>query len=278
MSVATIGLLDDEHITLDPAGLALGELDQPGTDLEPYAGLLQDIWGRLANEGADATRPSGQAAVLAAVFHEEFGFKGDVESYDAPLNGDRVRVLDRGQGLPVSPSILYVAAARRVGWTADPLDTSGHVLVRLGGDDAVVIDPFNGGATVRPEQFLALLGRASAAGVALSAEQSGSMSDRNTPVCLLMNQATRAESANDPGRAMMVCQRMTLVALGSPDGWWSLARPQLAARHIDRTGESLGAMLEITRDPELRGDHLGARPDFRSMAAREAVRMFDRFF
>ncbi|MBB5986582.1 SirB1 family protein [Sphingobium lignivorans] len=252
MTIATIGLLDDEQITLDLAALALSELDHPGTDLELYASLLQDISSRLADDGADATRPADQAAVLAKVLHEEFGFKGDVESYDAPLNGDLIRVLDRRQGLPVSLSILYVAAARRVGWTADPLNTPGHVLVRLGGDDAVVIDPFNGGAIVRPEQLLALLGRAAAAGVAVSAEQSGPMSNRNTLVRLLMNQAMRAESANDPGRAMTIYQRMTLVAPSNPDGWWSLARLQLTAGHIDPARKSLSAMLEITRDPERR--------------------------
>lgn len=252
MTIAHLGLLEDEQIPLDLAALALSELDHPGTDLEPYAALLQDISQRLNEAGAGATRPVQRAAALAEVLHEEFGFRGDVQSYDAPLNGDLIRVLDRRQGLPVSLSILYVAAARRAGWTADPLNTPGHVLVRLGGEDAVVIDPFNGGTIVEADQLLALLSRAAAAGAAVSTEQAGPMSNRNTLVRLLMNQATRAEGANDPGRAMTLYQRMTLVAPANPDGWWALARLQLAAGLIDQARKSLSAMLEITRDPERR--------------------------
>jgi len=252
MTIANLGLLEDEQIPLDLAALALSELDHPGTDLEPYAALLQEISDRLKAIGADATRPIERAIALAQVLHDELGFKGDVESYDAPLNGDLIRVLDRRQGLPVSLSILYVSAARRLGWIADPLNTPGHVLVRLGGEEPVVIDPFNDGAIVEPDQLLALLGRAAAAGVTVSAEQTGPMSNRNTLVRLLMNQATRAEGASDPGRAMTLYQRMTMVAPDNPDGWWSLARLQLAAGQIDQARKSLSAMLEITRDTERR--------------------------
>lgn len=252
MTIANLGLLEDEQIPLDLAALALSELDHPGTDLEPYTSLLRDISGRVEVAGASVERPAERAAVLAAVFHDEFSFRGDVASYDAPLNGDMIRVLDRRQGLPVSLSILYVAAARRAGWTADPLNTPGHVLVRLGGEEAVVVDPFNGGAIVEPDQLLALLSRASAAGVTISAEQSGPMSNRDTLVRLLMNQATRAEGVNDPGRAMTLYERMTLVAPANPDGWWSLARLQLGAGLIDQARKSLSAMLEITRDAERR--------------------------
>lgn len=252
MTIANLGLLEDEQIPLDLAALALSELDHPGTDLEPYAALLQYISVRLGEAGGSAARPSERAAVLSEVLHGEFNFRGDVESYDAPLNGDLIRVLDRRQGLPVSLSILYVAAARRIGWAADPLNTPGHVLVRLGGDEAVVIDPFNGGAIVEPDQLLALLDRAAVAGVTVSADQAGPMSNRTTLVRLLMNQATRAESASDPGRAMTLYQRMTMIAPESPDGWWSLARLQLAAGLIDQARKSLSAMLEITRDAERR--------------------------
>lgn len=252
MTIATLGLLDDEQISLDLAALALSGLDHPGTDVAPYASLLQEIGERLAIVGYGATRPADQAAALSNVLHDEFGFKGDVESYDAPLNGDLIRVLDRRQGLPVSLSILYVAAARRVGWTADPLNTPGHVLVRLGQLNAVIIDPFNGGAVVEHQQLLALLGRAAAAGVEVSAERSGPMSNRTTLVRLLMNQASRAEGASDAGRAMTMYQRMTLVAPDNPDGWWSLARLQLGAGMVEDARKNLSAMLEITRDDERR--------------------------
>lgn len=242
----TLGLLDDEQISLDLAALALSHLDHPGTDIASYAELLVKIGSRLQEIGADAHGPADQANALAVVLHGEFGFEGDVETYDAPLNGDLIRVLDRRRGLPVSLSILYVAAARRLGWTAHPLNTPGHVLVRIGEEGAVVIDPFNRGRIVQPEQLVSLLGRAAAAGIDI--EQADAMSNRNTLVRLLMNQATRAEADADPGRAMTMYQRMTAIAPSNPDGWWSLARIQLSAGLIDEARKSLTSMLEITRD------------------------------
>lgn len=252
MLIMTLGLLDDEQIVLDHAALALSELDHPGSDMSYYSELLGAISDRLKEVGADATSPAEQAAALSLVFHGEFGFRGDVDSYDAPLNGDLIRVLDRRRGLPVSLSILYVAAARRVGWIADPLNTPGHVLVRLGKNDPVVVDPFNAGAIVRYEQLMALLGRAAAAGADTSSAAAGPMSNRDTLVRLLMNQATRAEGSGDPGRAMTMYERMTAVAPGNPDGWWSLARLQVGAGRFDAARRSLSAMLEITRNEERR--------------------------
>jgi regulator of sirC expression with transglutaminase-like and TPR domain len=252
MMIAHFGLLEDEQIPLDLAALALSELDHPGADLQTYSTLLQDISSRLKEAGTNASRPVDRAAVLAKVLHDELNFTGDIANYDAPLNGDLIRVLDRRLGLPVSLSILYVAAARRIGWSAVPLNTPGHVLVRLGEEDAVVIDPFNGGEIVKADQLLALLDRAAGAGSVVSAAQSGPMSNRDTLVRLLMNQATRAEGAKDSGRAMTLYQRMTLIAPDNPDGWWSLARLQLGAGMIDQARKSLSAMLEITRDADRR--------------------------
>jgi regulator of sirC expression with transglutaminase-like and TPR domain len=252
MTIATLGLIDDEQIPLDLAALALSELDHPGADLSEHGRLLQQISDRLRQVGGETAIAHEQAEILAGVIHGEFGFAGDVATYDAPLNGDFIRVLDRRRGLPVSLSILYTAAARRVGWRAVPLNTPGHVLVRVGEVDPVIIDPFNGGVIVRPDQLLALLDRAAEAGVDVSDDRTGAMDNRTTLVRLLVNQATRAEAAGDLGRAMTIYQRMTLIAPENTDGWWSLARLQLGAGMIEPARVSLSAMLEVTRDPEHR--------------------------
>lgn len=52
-------------------------------------------------------------------------------------------------------------------------------------------------------------------------DQIEAMTNRTTLVRLLINQASRAEHANDPGRAITLYQRMTLVAPENPDGWWA---------------------------------------------------------
>ncbi|HEX7858421.1 MAG TPA: transglutaminase-like domain-containing protein [Sphingobium sp.] len=250
--IAAYGLMDDEEIELDIAALELSELDHEGVDLGPYVTLLQEIAEHLAEAGADADTPEQQAKALATVFSGEFGFAGDVDSYDAPLNADLIRVLDRRQGLPVSLSILYVAAARRMGWTAFALNTPGHVLVRIGEDMTVVIDPFNDGRIVPPERLMALLARALGGEVEPQAEHIAPMSNRAVLVRLLANQASRAEQAGDANRALTIYDRMTQVAPDNADGWWQLARLQLQEGSVDATRLSLSSMLEVTRDPERR--------------------------
>lgn len=245
------GLMEDEDIELDLAVLALSELDHEGIDLIPYRALLQDIGARLAVAGASARTGADQAAALATVLAGEFGFAGDVASYDAPLNADLIRVLDRRRGLPVSLAILYVAAARRMGWAADALNTPGHVLVRIGEEAPVIIDPFNGGGQVPPDRLMALLSRATGTET-LRPEHVMAMANRTVLVRLLLNQASRAEQSGDTGRAITVYERMTVVAPDHVDGWWDLARLQLGTGSLDGARHSLSAMLEVTRDPKRR--------------------------
>ena len=252
MTIATYGLVDDEEIELDAAALVLSELDHPGTDLAPYIEVLRQIHGRLRELGSEALASNDQAQFLADVLHGEFSFVGDTDTYDAPLNGDLIRVMDRRRGLPVSLSILYVAAARRMGWKAELLNTPGHVLVRIGDQAPVIIDPFNGGAIVEERQLLALLKGFVVDDSHISTDRIETMTNRNTLVRLLMNQASRAEQANDPSRAITLYQRMTLVAPDNPDGWWALARLQLVVGLIEQARSSLSAMLEVTRNPERR--------------------------
>jgi regulator of sirC expression with transglutaminase-like and TPR domain len=250
-AVTNLGLLDDDEIELDHAALALSELDHPGIDLSPYVELLDGIGERLEAH-SDADTAEAQSRALAQVFHDEFGFVGDAETYDAPLNADLVRVLDRRRGLPVSLSLLYVAAARRMGWTAHALNTPGHVLVRVGDGPACLIDPFNGGIPVSPERLAALLYGALGPAALPRPEHVAPMSNRSVLVRLLLNQASRAERDGDPTRALTIYRRMTVVAPDNPDGWWESARLQLQLHDVDGARGSLSAMLEVTRDPERR--------------------------
>lgn len=250
--IEIIGLLDDDEIELDHAALALSELDHEGIDLEPHYALLEEIGERL-EDFAEAETPKEQAEALAQVFHGEFGFDGDADSYDAPLNADLIRVLERRRGLPVSLALLYVAAARRMGWSAFATNTPGHVLVRIG--DAAsdgppcLIDPFHGGALVSDERLAALLYGVLGPGGVPGPEHVAPMANRGVLVRLLLNQASRAERGGDPVRALAVYERMTVVAPDNADGWWELARLQLQMQDVDAARHSLSAMLEVTRDP-----------------------------
>jgi len=247
-----LGLLDDEEIELDRAALTLSALDHQGTDIEPYHAMLDDMQDRLAEVSIDAETVEDQARALRQVYHVEYGFVGDAQGYGAPVNADFIRVLDRRHGLPVSLSILYVGAARAMGWTAYALNTPGHVLVRLGDERFILLDPFHGGIPVGKRHLKQMLQSYVGEGAAVRPEYLAPVPNRAVLVRLLRNQASRADQEGDLDRAQTVHQRMVQIAPEYPDVWWELAELQVRRRDTDGARQSLSAMLEVTRDPARR--------------------------
>lgn len=245
--LAQLGLVDEEAITLDEAALALALPDNPETDLDPYHSLLRLVASRLEAEAPHAETAHERADVLSLVLNGEFGFVGDRETYDDPANADMIRVIDRRRGLPVSLSILYVAAARRLGWAANVLDLPGHVLVLIGDKaDLAVIDPFRGGVLVVPEQIASLLSASVQPGT--NVVQVAAMPNRAILARLLLNQAMRAEEAGRGRRALEIYERITDFAPDYGNAWWQRARLELVDHDVVSARRSLAAMLEVTRD------------------------------
>lgn len=251
-ALTRLGLIDDDDIVLDEAALALAMLDHEEIDDTPYRRLLASIASRLKLEGRGTRSARDRADALSAVVAAEFGFIGDRETYDDPANADLIRIIDRRRGLPVSLSILYVAAARRVGWAAEVLNVPGHVLVLVDGDATpVIVDPFRGGVEVDAHGLASLM--ASQADVSAAAvRRVAAMPNRSVLVRLLLNQATRAEAAGHGRRALTLYGRMTVIAPDHGHAWWERARLELIDSDVPSARSSLSAMLEVTREPEMR--------------------------
>lgn len=247
-----LGLLDDEEIELDRAALAISAPDHEGVDLDPYHDLIDDIADRLEEVAALADTLEKQAAALKQVLGDEYGFIGDAMAYGAPVNADLIRVLDRRQGLPVSLSILYVSAARRMGWSAWALNTPGHVLVRLGDEKFMLLDPFHGGKPVTRVELETLVRGFTGEVGDVRPEYLAPIPNRAVLVRLLTNQATRALQGGDTERALALHERMARIAPEYPDVWWSLAQLQAGQGDPNAARASLSAMLEVTRDEERR--------------------------
>ena len=259
--LAHLGLIDDEEIELDLAALEIAALDHPGLLLDAYLDMLDSIAVSAEEAGHPDLSPLSKANILASVIGDDEGFAGDRVDYESPANADMIEVLDRRRGLPVTLSILYVATARKLGWTADALNTPGHVLVRIGTEtDGVLIDPFNGGAVVDQRQLAAVLGRVLGEGGAVAPEFVSAMPNRMVLVRLLMNQATRAERSGQSKRALTLYERITTIAPSHAHGWWERARIEVALGRSDDARTSLAAMLEVTREPHLRA-HVSAALD-----------------
>jgi regulator of sirC expression with transglutaminase-like and TPR domain len=248
MDLATIGLMEDGDIDLVEAGIAISLADRPRADGMKLRRMVQNWAIALQRDLAPATG-TGRALRLAALISGESGLTGDTNDYDNPLNADLVAVAERGVGLPVALSILYVALARRVGWRADVLGLPGHVLVEVhGGGDAALIDPFDHGTTISPQRAADI---ARAAGGVVVAGRFPVLGNRQLLVRLLSNQASRARLAGQTARALTLYERMTTIAPRMSALWWERAQLEQRMGRMAAARASLTAMLETTHDPAL---------------------------
>jgi regulator of sirC expression with transglutaminase-like and TPR domain len=143
-----IGALPDSEIDIADAALQLARVDAPHADWRAAREHLSDVARAAVAISADITLDDlpAQAAALAALMHGEYGYHGDVETYDDLDNANLIRVIERRRGLPVALGILWLHAARAAGWEAHGVDFPGHFLIGLdGGRRQMVLDVFNGG-------------------------------------------------------------------------------------------------------------------------------------
>jgi regulator of sirC expression with transglutaminase-like and TPR domain len=132
------------------------------------------------------------------------------------------------------------------------------VLVQIGQQNPVVIDPFTGGRVVSQREIAAICQACFGEEGDASALNVVRMTNREVLARLLNNQAIRAENENDPHRALSVYQRITLIAPQMLDAWRNLARLQLAFDDVRGARASLFAMSEVAPDKETRGSIMHA--------------------
>jgi regulator of sirC expression with transglutaminase-like and TPR domain len=93
--------------------------------------------------------PATEAIACAELLGGLHGLAGDREEYDHPRNSMLDVVLERGRGLPIALSVVYVAAARRAGIALGGVGLPGHfVVAHFGASPPLVLDPFGGGTLV----------------------------------------------------------------------------------------------------------------------------------
>ena len=112
----------------------------------------------LATEVAEAAAARGgdELDALGEVLGGRHGFAGTAGEYDHPDNSMLDLVLERGRGLPIALSVVYVETARRAGIELDGVGLPGHYVVgRFSRGDAppVLLDPFAGGVRLGLDTF-----------------------------------------------------------------------------------------------------------------------------
>ncbi|HVG81068.1 MAG TPA: transglutaminase-like domain-containing protein [Methylomirabilota bacterium] len=210
----------DAEIDLAEAALALAALDRPQVPLARYRAHLAELAGDVGNEARAREHGVDQAAALARVLFERYGYEGDRLTYDDLQNANLMRVIDRRKGLPVALGILMIHAARAQGWDMVGLAFPAHFLVRLeSGGGRLILDPFAGGRVLGPAELRELLKEVAGEGAELKPSHYEPVGNRAVLLRLQNNLKTRLIQEQKLEAAGRVLTRMLLFAPDEPQLW-----------------------------------------------------------
>jgi regulator of sirC expression with transglutaminase-like and TPR domain len=221
-ALTAIGQLADSEIDIGNAALQLARVDAPGADWRAAARHLSDLAQGAVERAAalDKEDLPARAAALTDLLAREFGYAGDVETYDDPANANLIRVTERRRGLPVALGVLWLHAARAAGWGSHGVDFPAHFLVAMEGHKTqVVVDVFNGGQVMSARELRVLLKRVEGEQAELRPGLLQPMSTRRVLLRLQNNIMTRRLEAGDLRGGLRCTEDMLLIAPDQAELW-----------------------------------------------------------
>ncbi|NWH09166.1 MAG: hypothetical protein HXY22_11085 [Alphaproteobacteria bacterium] len=244
----------DADLDLAPTALAFSMIDLPQSgDADSYMAHLTALG---AATRASCAKGFSLPEALARVLVGEYGYHGDIDTYDDIANADLASVIDRRKGIPVSLGILFIWAARQAGGTAKGLNVPGHFLLAAGiKGEEYIIDPFNGGRQLDDEDLHALLQRMYGRGQSVPEPRDlPRMSDRAVLIRLLNNIRTRVRERSDHVHLFEIVGKMMRLSPRDAELWYERG---ISAAAIERPAAAIEAIeraLALAPDAHWRGD------------------------
>ena len=212
-------------------------------------------------------------AVNDSLFQES-GLRGNSDDYYDPRNSYLNEVIDRGLGIPITLSIIYMHVARGTGKDFHGIGMPGHFLVRAGhGLAEIFIDPYRNGGLLSRKECLDLAQKNTNG---ISSERPDVAARRLLPECsnnliirrLLTNLKLTLARRRDYAAALRASERLQLL---NPSGWRNLsdlARLQAEVGQYDRAVASLTKYLECAPEGADTSKAEGALRQLRALTSR----------
>jgi regulator of sirC expression with transglutaminase-like and TPR domain len=177
----------DGRIDLARAALSIARWEYPRLDADTYLERLDGL-ARAVDGTRRSTDALGRLHRLREYLFVEQGFAGNRDEYYDPRNSFLNDVLDRRQGIPITLSLVLMEVGKRLGLAIEGIGLPGHFIAGARLDDSqILLDPFNGGALVTPEECEELVGRVVGRPVTLLPEHYAPVSGRQLLTRMLGN-------------------------------------------------------------------------------------------
>jgi regulator of sirC expression with transglutaminase-like and TPR domain len=204
----------EDEVDLARASLLVACDEYPELELDPYLQRL-DAMAEAVRVRLGASAPAAVAGLNRVLFEEE-GFRGNTREYYDPRNSFLNDVLDRRTGIPITLSTVYIAVGRRAGVEVHGVGLPGHFVVRVvaAGGDALV-DPFNGGTVMTPQDCQDRLDRIYGGRVRMAADMLAPCPPRDVLARTLRNLKAIYLKADDHERALRTAELLVLLNPGA---------------------------------------------------------------
>ncbi len=140
----------------DLAGALLAIEGAPRAAAQDARQRLDDLTLEARLQLAGAHGPAERALALGQALRL---FRGDLDDPQAARNSHLTRVLTRHRGLPILLSAVWMLIGRGAGLAVDGVGLPARFVVRVGGPDGVLVDPFEQGALRTVDDCRRLVGR-----------------------------------------------------------------------------------------------------------------------
>jgi regulator of sirC expression with transglutaminase-like and TPR domain len=146
-----IAELEDSRIDLAEAALWIAAEEYPELDVARQLAKLDELAVAAGSRMTRARSALERVERLNEFLYREAGFTGNREDYYDARNSFLNDVLERRTGIPITLAIVWMGVAERLGLPARGVGFPGHFLVRAGGAEEILVDPFAGSVLTRAD-------------------------------------------------------------------------------------------------------------------------------
>jgi len=152
------GFIRSLNYELETGALLLSRTVFPHVDIGACCALLDEIAARCRELITEPMTAREKCRVINRVLFYDYGFHGNHEHSNDPLNSFLDQVLFRKKGSPISLSIVYLLVAQRLSLNLEPVGLPGYFVIGCYLDETpFFVDAFEQGAFRTAEDLFSVL-------------------------------------------------------------------------------------------------------------------------